>query len=119
MFELLNCRKLISAYNKFCRHGFRSTNIVAENIRNFKIKMIEKRGLIAHHGEIKMGKVRAKTLDRQAKIKQCLQSISFMDIESEIAALPQLLNDIGVANPSEFTLDQIPSDFMYLSKIFD
>ena len=62
---------------------------------------------------------RAKTLDRQAKIKQCLQSISFMDIESEIAALPQLLNDIGVANPSEFTLDQIPSDFMYLSKIFD
>ena len=42
-----------------------------------------------------------------------------MDIESEIAALPQLLNDIGVANPSEFTLDQIPSDFMYLSKIFD
>ena len=55
----------------------------------------------------------------QAKIKQCLQSISFMVIESEIAALPQLLNDIGVANPSEFTLDQIPSDFMYLSKIFD
>ena len=108
-----------SAYNKFCRHGFRSTNIVAENIRNFKLKMIKKRGLIAHYGEIKMGKVRAKTLDRQAKIKQCLQSISFMDIESEIAALPQLLNDIGVANPSEFTLDQIPSDFMYLSKIFD
>ena len=81
--------------------------------------MIKKRGLIAHYGEIKMGKVRAKTLDRQAKIKQCLQSISFMDIGSEIAALPQLLNDIGVANPSEFTLDQIPSDFMYLSKIFD
>ena len=72
-----------------------------------------------HHGEIKMNKVRTKTLDRQAKIKQCLESISFMDIESEIAGLPQLLNDIGLANPSDFTLEQIPSDFLYLAKIFD
>ena len=108
-----------SAYNKFCKHGFRSTNIVAENIRNFKLKMIKKRGLIVHHGETKMNKVRTKTLDRQAKIKQCLESISFMDIESEIAGLPQLLNDIGLANPSDFTLEQIPSDFLYLAKIFD
>ena len=66
-----------------------------------------------------MNKVRTKTLDRQAKIKQCLESISFMDIESEIAGLPQLLNDIGLANPSDFTLEQIPSDFLYLAKIFD
>ena len=36
-----------------------------------------------------------------------------------IAGLPQLLNDIGLANPSEFTLEQIPSDFMYLATIFD
>ena len=81
--------------------------------------MIKKRGLIAHHGEIKMNKVRAKTSDRQAKIKQCLESISFMDIKSELLGLSQLLNDIGLANPSEFTLEQIPSDFLYLSKIFD
>ena len=63
--------------------------------------MIKKRGLIAHHGEIKMNKVRAKTSDRQAKIKQCLESISFMDIKSELLGLSQLLNDIGLANPSE------------------
>ena len=81
--------------------------------------MIEKRGLIAHHRQIKMNKVRAKTSDRQAKIKQCLKSISFMDIKSELLGLPQLLNDIGLANPSEFTLEQIPSDFMYLATIFD
>ena len=45
---------------------------VAENIRNFKVKMLQKRGLIAHHGEIKMNKVKAKTLERQAKIKKFL-----------------------------------------------
>ena len=65
--------------------------------------MLQKRGLIAHHGEIKMNKVKAKTLERQAKIKKCCESISFMDIQSEINGLPKLLNDIGVANPSEFT----------------
>ena len=105
-------------YNKNCRTGFCSTNIVAENIRNFKVKMLQKRGLIAHHGEIKMNKVKAKTLERQAKIKKCCDSISFMDIQSEINGLPKLLNDIGVANPSEFTLEQIPSDFLYLDSIF-
>ena len=108
-----------AAYNKFCRNGFRSTNIVAENIRDFKLKMIDKRGLIEHHGEIKMNKVRNKVLDRQAKIKTCLDSISFMDLQSEIDGLPQLMNDIGVAFPSDFTLEQIPSDFMYLNTIFD
>ena len=81
--------------------------------------MIKKRGLIAFDGEKKMNKVRTRTLDRQAKIKQCLDSISFMEIESEIAGLPQLLNDIGVANPSEFILEQMPSDFLYLQTIFD
>ena len=109
---------LNSAYNKNCRTGFRSTNIVAENIRNFKLKMLKKRGLIAHHGEIKMNKVRAKTLERQAKIRKCCDSISFMDIQTEIDGLPKLMNDIGVANPSQFTLEQIPSDFLYLDSIF-
>ena len=109
---------LNSAYNKNCRSGFRSTNIVAENIRNFKLKMLKKRGLIAHHGEIKMNKVRAKTLERQAKIRKCCDSISFMDIQTEIDGLPKLMNDIGVANPSQFTLEQIPSDFLYLDSIF-
>ena len=46
--------------------------------------MLKKRGLIAHHGEIKMNKVRAKTLERQAKIRKCYDSISFMDIQTEI-----------------------------------
>ena len=78
----------------------------------------KKRGLIAHHGEKKMNKVKAKTLERQAKIKKCCDSISFMDIQSEINGLPKLMNDIGVANPSEFTLEQIPSDFLYLDSIF-
>ena len=41
-----------------------------------------------------------------------------MDIQSEINGLPKLMNDIGVADPSEFTLEQIPSDFLYLDSIF-
>ena len=108
-----------AAYNKSCRSGFRSTNIVAENIRSFKLDMLDKRGLIAHYGEIKMRKVRPETLERQAKIKKCCDSISFMNIQSEIDGLPKLMNDIGVANPSQFTLEQIPSDFLYLSSIFE
>ena len=68
---------------------------------------------------MKMNKVRNKVLDRQAKIKTCLDSISFMDLQSEIDGLPQLMNDIGLAFPSDFTLEQIPSDFMYLNTIFD
>ena len=81
--------------------------------------MLDKRGLIAHYGEIKMNKVRPETLERQAKIKKCCDSISFMNIQSEIDGLPKLMNDIGVANPSQFTLEQIPSDFLYLSSIFE
>ena len=54
---------LNSAYNKNCRTGFRSTNIVAENIRNFNVKMLQKRGLIAHHGEIKMNIFNLKLTD--------------------------------------------------------
>ena len=42
-----------------------------------------------------------------------------MDIQAEIAGLPQLMKDLGTANPSEFTLNQIPEDFMYLQKIFE
>ena len=80
-----------SAYNKFCRHGIRSTNIVAENIGDFKLKLLNKRELIEHHVEIKMNKVRNEVLDRQAQIKTCLDSISFMDLQSEIDGLPHSL----------------------------
>ena len=83
------------------------------------LDMLDKRGLIAHYGEIKMRKVKPETLERQAKIKKCCDSISFMNIQSEIDGLPKLMNDIGVANPSQFTLEQIPSDFLYLSSIFE
>ena len=53
-----------SAYNKFCRHRIRSTDIVAENIRDFKLKMLNKRRLIEHNGEIKMNKVRNELLPK-------------------------------------------------------
>ena len=61
----------------------------------------------------------AKQSAKNPGLKICLDSISFMDLQSEIDGLPQLMNDIGVAFPSDFTLEQIPSDFMYLNTIFD
>ena len=108
-----------SAYNRFCKNGFRSTNIVAENIREFKKKMLNKRGLIRQYGEKKMSKIRSKTLQRQAQIRQIIRAISHMTLEEEIAALPQLLKDLGFANTSEFTLEQIPDDYLYLCDIFE
>ena len=53
-----------------------------------------------------------------ARIGRKWQNDSFMDIQSEINGLANFMNDIGVANPSEFTLEQIPSDFLYLDSIF-
>ena len=52
--------------------------------------MLDKRGLIAHYGEIKMRKVRPETLERQAKIEKYCDTISFMNIQSEIDGLPKL-----------------------------
>ena len=42
-----------------------------------------------------------------------------MDIQAEIAGLPQLMKDLGTANSSEFPWNQIPENFMYLQKIFE
>ena len=61
-----------AAYNKSCKSGFRTTNIVAENIRSFKIKMLRKRGLIRGSGITKMNEVKSKILQRQAEIKKNL-----------------------------------------------
>ena len=45
--------------------------------------------------------------------------ISHMDIETEIACMPQLLQDLGLANTSEFTLNTIPDDYAYLTELFE
>ena len=66
-----------------------------------------------------MTKVRPKTLQRQAQIQKIIRAISHMTLEEEIAALPQILTDLGFANASEFTLKQIPDDYLYLCDIFE
>ena len=66
-----------------------------------------------------MSKIRSKTLHRQAQIRKIIRAISHMTLEEEIAALPQLLTDLGFANTSEFTLEQIPDDYLYLCDIFE
>ena len=42
-----------------------------------------------------------------------------MDIETEIACMPQLLHDLEFANNSEFTLNTIPDDYAYLTELFE
>ena len=81
--------------------------------------MLAKRGLIRQYGDKKMSRMKAKTLDRQAEIRKIIRAISHMDFQSEIACLPTIMNDLGFANPSEFTLEHIPQDFLYLSDIFE
>ena len=44
---------------------------------------------------------------------------SCMDLETEIASLPQILQDLGFANTSEFTLESMPQDFLYLNDLFE
>ena len=57
-----NCSESInSAYNRHCKSGFRSANIIASNIFDFKYNMLAKRGLIRRYGETKMNKVKPKT----------------------------------------------------------
>ena len=60
-----------------------------------------------------------KTLKRQAEIRRIVRAISHMDIETEIACMPQLLQDLGFANTSEFTLNTIPDDYAYLTELFE
>ena len=81
--------------------------------------MLAKRGLIKQFGEKKMSKMKPKTLKRQAEIRRIVRAISHMDIETEIACMPQLLQDLGFANTSEFTLNTIPDDYAYLTELFE
>ena len=115
--EIISTKYNRSDEERFNRSiAFVIQNTINGNLALFQLDRIAKKVAALRCNNRSCG---AKTSDRQAKIKQCLESISFMDIKSELLGLSQLLNDIGVANPSEFTLEQIPSDFLYLSKIFD
>ena len=53
-----NCSESInSAYNRHCKSGFRSANIIASNIFDFKYNMLAKGGLIRRYGPTKMNKM--------------------------------------------------------------
>ena len=80
--------------------------------------MLAKRGLIRRHGVTKMNKMKAKTLQRQAEISKTCRAISHMSIDKQINDLTELLTCLGNANTSEFVLDNIPKDFLYLNDIF-
>ena len=115
-----NCSESINAaYNRHCKSGFRSANIIASNIFGFKYDMLAKRGLIRKHGVTKMNKVKAKTLQRQAEIRKTCRAISHMSIDDEITDLSELLTCLGNANTSEFVLERIPNDYLYLNDIFE
>ena len=81
--------------------------------------MLAKRGLIRKHGVTKMNKVKAKTLQRQAEIRKTCRAISHMSIDDEITDLSELLTCLGNANTSEFVLERIPNDYLYLNDIFE
>ena len=115
-----NCSESInSAYNRYCKSGFRSANIIASNIFDFKYSMLEKRGLIRKYGKTKMNKMQAKTMTRQAEISNTCRGISHMTIDDQIASLSELLTCLGNANTSQFVLDRIPNDYLYLNDIFE
>ena len=107
-----NCSESInSAYNRHCKSGFRSANIIASNIFDFKYNMLAKRGLIRRYGETKMKKVKPKTLTRQVEISTTCRSISHMNTDDLITDLSEFLTCLGNANTSEFVLDRISNDF--------
>ena len=58
-------------------------------------KILAKRGLIKQFGEKKMSKMKPKTLKRQAEIRRIVRAISHMDIETEIAFMPQFFYRLG------------------------
>ena len=80
--------------------------------------MLAKRGLIRRHGVTKMNKMKAKTLQRQAEITKTCRAISHMSIEDQITNFTEILTCLGNANTSEFVLDRIPKDYLYLNDIF-
>ena len=55
----------------------------------------------------------------EIKFLTLVRAISHMDIETEIACMPQLLHDLEFANNSEFTLNTIPDDYAYLTELFE
>ena len=107
-----------ASYNRFCKTGFRSTNIVATQIRSFKKISLEKRGLIERFGDKKMNKMKLKTATRQKEITRICNSITCLTIAQEKALLPRLLTDLGNANTSQDLLDSVPADFLFLNEIF-
>ena len=54
---------------------------------------------------------------RQAEISKPCRSISHMSIDNQITNFTELLTCLGNANTSEFVLDQIPKDFLYLNDL--
>ena len=42
-----------------------------------------------------------------------------MTIDDQIASLSELLTCLGNANTSQFVLDRIPNDYLYLNDIFE
>ena len=83
------------------------------------LRMLAKRGLIRRYGETKMNKVKAKTLTRQAEISSTCRSISHMNTDDLITDFSEFLTCLGNANTSEFALDRISNDFLYLNDIFE
>ena len=41
-----------------------------------------------------------------------------MPIEERILKLPEILSDLGMSNTSEYVMDSIPEDFLYLPDLF-
>ena len=65
-----------------------------------------------------LNKMKPKTLQRQAEISKTCRAISHISIDDQIINFTELLTCLGNANTSEFVLDQIPKDFLYLDDIF-
>ena len=53
------------------------------------------------------------------KRQKTCRAISHMSIDDEITDLSELLTCLGNANTSEFVLDRIPNDYLYLNDIFE
>ena len=69
-------------------------------------------------GNQSLYEMKAKTLQRQAEISKTCRAISHMSIDKQITDFTELLTCLGNANTSEFVLDQIPKDYLYLNDIF-
>ena len=65
-----------------------------------------------------MNKMKLKTLTRQAEISKTCRAISHLTVDAQIADFSEFLTCLGNANTSEFVLDRIPNDYLYLNDIF-